>query len=269
MFARAGSMVRSLEVEGFVVMPRFLDADAVAALKSELEALALTTHPKNPALCAYRDVHLSPSPAAVSLIAEERMLRFLRRTLGAELVCMSSSYARYDPGYPGMPLHTDMQPYGSNLFGPLASVPVSVRVFYFLDDLTPERAPFRIIPYSHLCLHGDAHPYQRLRSHPEEEVIVCPAGSAILVNPRVFHAAGANTSATPRAVYTVSYRPAWAGPVQRVPAPAKRLLARLPEHVRRLFLPPNVRRADPDLPIRRNARAPLGARRWNEEPGND
>jgi ectoine hydroxylase-related dioxygenase (phytanoyl-CoA dioxygenase family) len=265
----SGSMVRSLEVEGFAVVPRFLDAEVVGTLKSELESLELTVHPKNPCLSVYRDVHLSPSPTAVSLIAEERMLRFLRRTLGRDLVCMSSSYARYDPGYPGMPLHTDIQPYGSKLFGPLASVPVSVRVFYFLDELTAERAPFRIVPYSHLCLHGDAHPYQRLRSHPEEEVIVCPSGSAILINPRVFHSAGANKSATPRAVYTVSYRPSWAGPTQRVPAQKKRSLSTLPESVKRLFLPPNSRRADPDLPIRKNARAPLGARRWVEEPVDD
>jgi ectoine hydroxylase-related dioxygenase (phytanoyl-CoA dioxygenase family) len=262
-------MVRSLEVEGFVIIPRFLDAEMVGTLKAELESLDLTVHPKNPSLSIYREVHFSPCPAAISLIAEERMMRFLRRTLGADLVCMSSSYARYDPGYPGMPLHTDCQPYGSKLFGPLASVPVSVRVFYFLDDLTAERSPFRIVPYSHLCLHGDAHPYQRLRSHPEEEAIVCPSGSAILINPRVFHAAGANESETPRAVYTVSYRPSWAGPTQRVPAQKKRSLFRLPENVKRLLLPPNSRRADPDLPIRKNAGAPLGARRWNGETVDD
>ncbi|HEX6097931.1 MAG TPA: phytanoyl-CoA dioxygenase family protein [Thermoanaerobaculia bacterium] len=258
--------MRSLEVEGFAVVPRFLDADVVRTLKSELESLELAVHPKNPHLSVYREVHLSPSPTAVSLIAEERMLRFLRRVLGADLVCMSSSYAKYDPGYPGMPLHTDIQPYGSKLFGPLASVPVSVRVFYFLDDLTAERSPFRLVPYSHLCLHGDAHPYQRLRSHPEETAIVCPSGSAILINPRIFHAAGANASATPRTVYTVSYRPSWAGPTQRVPAQKKRRLPALPEPVARLFLPPNRRRADPDLPIRKNTHAPLGARRWDEEP---
>ena len=261
-----GANIRRLEVEGFLVVPRFLGAEAVAELHAELGALELQVRPGNRTLAVYRDVHLAPCSTAVSLIADPRMLRFLRRVLGDDLTCMSASYARYAPGYPGMPLHTDCQPYGSRLFGPLASVPVSLRVFYYLDELTVDRAPFKVIPYSHLCLHGDAHPYQRLRHHPEEQTIVCPSGSAVLIHPRVFHAAGANASATARSVYTVSYRPSWAGPTQRVPAPDRRRLAALPEAVRRLFLPPNRRRADPGLPIREAAGAPLGAARWRDMP---
>jgi hypothetical protein len=263
-----GAKIRRLEVEGFLVIPQFLDADVVSALHAELDALDLLVRPGNRTLAVYRDVHLAPCPTAVSLIAEARMLRFLERVLGTDLLCMSASYARYAPGYPGMPLHTDCQPYGSRLFGPLASVPVSVRVFYYLDELTADRAPFKVVPYSHLCLHGDAHPYQRLRRHPEEQTIACPSGSAVLINPRVFHAAGANASTTARAVYTVSYRPSWAGPTRRVPASDRRPLSALPESVRRLFLPPNRRRANHALPIREADSAPLGAARWEDGPEN-
>jgi hypothetical protein len=261
-----GANIRRLEVEGFLVVPQFLDAATVRALQSELGALELLVRPGHPTLSVYREVHLAPCPTAVSLTAEARMLGFLTRVLGAELICMSASYASYAPGYPGMPLHTDCQPYGSRLFGPLASVPVSVRVFYYLDELTADRAPFKVVPYSHLCLHGDAHPYQRLRHHPEEQTIVCPSGSAVLINPRVFHAAGANVSTAARSVYTISYRPAWAGPTQRVPAADRRRLSALPEPVRRLFLPPNHRRADHGLPIREAANVPLGAARWDDGP---
>jgi hypothetical protein len=262
----AGANLRRLEVEGFVVVPRFLDAAVVAALHAELGALDLLVRPGNRTLAVHREVHLAPCPTAIALIAEARMLRFLTRALGPDLICMSASYARYAPGYPGMPLHTDCQPYGSRLFGPLASVPVSVRVFYYLDELTADRAPFKVVPYSHLCLHGDAHPYQRLRHHPEAQTIVCPSGSAVLINPRVFHAAGANASTTARSVYTVSYRPSWAGPTQRVPAADRRRLSALPGPIRRLFVPPNRRRADPGLPIREDAGAPLGAARWDDGP---
>lgn len=261
-----GAKIRRLEVEGFVVVPQLLDPVLVAALHAELGALDLSAPRGHRTLAVYRDVHLGPCPTAVALIAEARTLRFLSRVLGPELICMSASYARYAPGYPGMPLHTDCQPYGSRLFGPLASVPVSVRVFYYLDELTADRAPFQVVPYSHLCLHGDAHPYQRLRGHPEAQTIVCPSGSAVLINPRVFHAAGANTSATARSVYTVSYRPSWAGPTRRVPVTDRRRLARLPEPVRRLFQPPNRRRADHGLPIRDCGTVPIGAARWAEGP---
>lgn len=264
--AGVGAKIRRLEVEGFLVVPHFLDADIVGALRAELGALDLHVHPANRTLSVARDVHLAPCPTAVSLIAEARMLGFLERVLGADLICMSTSYARYAPGYPGMPLHTDCQPYGSRLFGPLASVPVSLRVFYYLDELTAERAPFKVVPYSHLCLHGDAHPYQRLRFDPEEQTIVCPSGSAVLINPRVFHAAGANQAAIARSVYTISYRPSWAGPTRRVPGADRRRLSVLPEPIRRLFLPPNRRRANHGLPIRDHGSVPLGAARWDDGP---
>ncbi|WP_445233470.1 phytanoyl-CoA dioxygenase family protein [Duganella rhizosphaerae] len=260
-----GAKIRSLEVEGFLVVPDFLDSATVDAISAELAALEMLVRPANRHLAVYRDVHLAPCPDAVALIAEARMLAFLRRVLGDELTCMSASYARYAPGYPGMPLHTDCQPYGSRLFGPLASVPVALRVFYYLDELTARRAPLRVVPYSHLCLHGAAHPYQRLRRHPEEQTIVCPRGSAVLINPRLFHAVGPNTSSATRAVYTLSYRPAWAGPTRRVAGGDRSRLQALPDPVRRLFGPPNARRADPALPLRDDQLVPIGASRWFDD----
>jgi ectoine hydroxylase-related dioxygenase (phytanoyl-CoA dioxygenase family) len=255
-----------LEIDGLVVFPEALSADEAGALDRELEALAIRRS-GNARMAVVRDVHLTTASRAIELIAEAAMLAFLRRALGDDLVCMSSSYARYEPGYPGMSLHTDCQPYGSDLFGPLASVPVSLRVFYYLHELTPERSPLRVVRTSHLCLHQDANPYQRFLSHPEEEVISCPAGSAVVMNPRLFHGVGANRTDAARSVYTLSYRPAWAGPVRRVRSTAPAGSTPMPPAVRALFKPPNSRRIDPRLPVRRNdhgpgAPAPLGPNRW-------
>ena len=51
-------------------------------------------------------------------------------------------------------------PYGSRASGSLSS-PVLMRVLYYLDDLTPECSPFKVVPRSHLSLHADANPYNR------------------------------------------------------------------------------------------------------------
>jgi hypothetical protein len=264
--AQAGPFIRQLEIDGLVVFPKALSAHEAGALDRELEALAIRPSGKA-RMAVVRDVHLTTARRAIDLIAAPAMLAFLRRTLGDDLVCMSSSYARYDPGYPGMSLHTDCQPYGSDLFGPLASVPVSLRVFYYLNELTPERCPLRVVRTSHLCLHQDANPYQRFLSHPEEEVISCPAGSAVVMNPRLFHGVGANRTDAVRSVYTLSYRPAWAGPVRRVRSTPLAGSSPMPPAVRALFKPPNSRRVDPKLPVQRNHHgpgtpAPLGPNRW-------
>ena len=55
-------------------------------------------------------------------------------------------------------MHTDGQPHGSDLFGYEGSCPRLLRVLYYLDELTEARAPFRLIPRSHLSFHADASP---------------------------------------------------------------------------------------------------------------
>ena len=267
---RAGPAVRSIEVDGFVMFPGVLSPDELAALSEELSGLAAARVLARTRLRVVRDVHRSPARQAVELIGDPSMLGFVRRVLGDDIVCMSASYARYEPGYPGMALHTDCQPYGSDLFGPLASVPVSLRVFYYLDGLSADRAPLRVVPSSHLSLHQGANPYQRFAAHPEEEVVICPAGSVVVVNPRLFHGVGPNRTDEARSVYTVSYRPSWAGPTRRVTGGARAAARGLPPSVRPLFKPPNTRRADPRLPVNPAATgeppAPLGPSRWASEP---
>lgn len=67
-----------------------------------------------------------------------------------------------------------------------------MRVLYYLDTLTVERAPFRLIPRSHLSFHADASPYVRYKLHPEEITLIVPAGSAVLIPSLLFHGSHPN-----------------------------------------------------------------------------
>src|SRR6185369_4369154 len=165
----------------------------------------------------HTDVQWSDSPNAVDLIAQPTMIEFLEKLFGDELVCTSCVFALSKPGHPGIAIHTDAQPYGSKIFGLQASAPRLVRVLYYLDDLTPERSPFKVIPRSHLSLHADGNPYKRYLSHPEEVMVCCRAGSAAVINQCVFHANFPNTSDGDRRMLAIAYRPAWAGPISDVP----------------------------------------------------
>ena len=145
------------------------------------------------------------------------MIEFLTTLFGDELICTSCVFALSRPGHPGIAIHTDSQPYGSKIFGMQASAPRLVRVLYYLDDLTPERAPLKVIPHSHLSLHADANPYKRYLSHPEEVMVTCRAGSAAIINQAIFHANYPNRSTEDRRLLAIAYRPAWAGPIAEVP----------------------------------------------------
>lgn len=91
-----------------------------------------------------------------------------------------------------------------------------MKVLYYLDDITEECAPFRLIARSHLSFHADANPYKRYKSHPEEVTITCRAGSAVLVPSLLFHGSHPNRSERSRELLQFGYRPAWAGPIQRI-----------------------------------------------------
>jgi hypothetical protein len=239
-----GQQIYQLEVEGYLVLPDLLTPDHLTQLKRETQQL-------NTFGLDYSDKQqVKPKVqfvggAITDLIAHPPTIAFLQMLFGDEIVFMSYAYARSEPGHPGISLHTDGQPYGSQIFGYEGSCPFLVRVLYYLDDLTPEISPFRVVPRSHLSFHADANPYKRYAAHPEEVMVTAKAGSAVLINHKVFHGNFPNVGANPREMLAIAYRPAWAGPVvQQVEAWNADDLATLPDAVRIFFLDRNIRHWD-------------------------
>ena len=208
--------IRHLEVEGYVVFPEILKSDLIAKLKSEL-ADAEMTHTSYSVHQA-RGVKQPQwqSRCVAELIGYPPMIEFLTDLMGPDIVFTRGFFQRTHPGCPGISMHTDGQPHGSDLFGYEGSCLRLLRVLYYLDELTPERAPFRLIPRSHISFHADASPYVRYKSHPEEITLLVPAGSAVLVPSLLLHGSHSNKDTQPRELVQLGYRPAWAGPIQPV-----------------------------------------------------
>ena len=98
-------------------------------------------------------------------------------------------------------------------------------------------------------------------------MVTCTAGSAVVINQKVFHGNFPNFSTSDRRMLAISYRPAWAGPVTEVPPWDHDTLATLPPAARRLFRDPNTRRIDYDVRNRpddldRNSTG-IAPSRWN------
>ena len=239
----AGERVHQLEVEGYLVLPDLLTAAQVRNLKEETARLETTP--------VDYSVHQRGCPniqfrggAITDLAAHPPTISFLRDLFGDDVILMTYHYARSEPGHPGISLHTDGQPYGSKIFGYEGSCPVLVRVLYYLDDLTPDVSPFRVVPRSQLSLHADGNPYLRYEAHPEEVMVPARAGSAVLINHRVFHGNYPNGGSRARELLAIAYRPAWAGPVADVAPWDPAEVAKLPEPVRVLYGNRSERRGD-------------------------
>ena len=221
--------IRHLEVEGYVVFPRILGPEMIARIKSEL-ADAEMSH-TNYSIHQTRAV-VQPqwhSRAVAELIGFAPMIDFLHDLMGDDIVFTRGFFQRTHPGSPGISMHTDGQPHGSDLFGYEGSCPRLLRVLYYLDELTEQRAPFRLIPRSHLSFHAEASPYVRYKSHPEELTLLVPAGSAVLIPSLLLHASHPNRDTVPRELVQMGYRPAWAGPIQPVEEWDPDLVANAPD----------------------------------------
>ena len=237
-----GQHVYQIEVEGYTVIPELLSQQHLEELRSataRLDTFAVDYSVKQ---------QVSPRAqfaggAVTELIAHPPTVRFLERLFGDEIVFMSYAYARSEPGHPGISIHTDGQPYGSKIFGYEGSCPCTVRVLYYLQDLTEEVSPFRVVPRSHLAMHAHANPYLRYESHPEEVMVTAEAGSAVMINHRVFHGNFPNAGDYARELLAIAYRPAWAGPVaQEVEQWPQDELEKLPDAVKPFFIDRNIRR---------------------------
>ena len=210
-----GQRIRQIEVDGYVVLPGLLDPRHTARLKEQTASLP-TQHVDYSVYQRYVTDVQRQGGALTELIAHPPTIDFLRELFGPDVILMSYVYGRSEPGHPGISLHADGQPYGSEIFGFEGSCPFLVRVLYYLDDLTPEVSPFRVVPGSHLSMHADANPYQRYERHPEELMIPVKAGGAVVINHRVFHGNFPNVGDRSRELLALGYRPGWAGPISEV-----------------------------------------------------
>lgn len=262
-----GQQLRHLEVEGYVVFPEILEPQLVARLKAEL-ADAEMSHTSY-SVHQTRSVKQPQwhSQAVAELIGYPPMVEFLTDLMGPEIVFTRGFFQRTHPGSPGISIHTDGQPHGSDLFGYEGSCPRLVRVLYYLDELTDKRAPFRLIPRSHLSFHAEASPYVRYKSHPEEITLVVPPGSAVVVPSLVLHGSHPNIHSQPRELLQLGYRPAWAGPVQPVDEWDPELVAGAPKIAKPFLQSLNTTSSDweqPHKPVGMKAEAPgINPSRWD------
>ncbi len=86
-----------------------------------------------------------------------------------------------------------------------------------------------------MSFHNEANPYLRYEEHPEEVMVTCKAGSAVVFNHYLFHGNYPNVGTYARESLQLSYRPTWSGPADRVQPWDAQEVAGLPKAVRELM----------------------------------
>jgi ectoine hydroxylase-related dioxygenase (phytanoyl-CoA dioxygenase family) len=222
----ANQMVSALERQGYCVLPHALSPDRLKAIRDELSAIEATVSLDPDSRGAsvkmsdtrflLHNLQFEACPTVHELIRNGVGKALCSRATGDELVCIGATYAHAKPGNVGIPLHTDFDPYGTDMYRP--SNPVSVRVLHYLDDLTLEKAPLKLLPFSHVSLRKELSPDKRFEQGVVEGEVTfeCPAGTAVMFNPRMFHGVGPNLTNEGRRVLAITYRPRWAKPLARV-----------------------------------------------------
>ena len=260
-----GQRIEHLEVEGYLVLPDLLSAEHIARLKQETAKLDTFHVDYSVHQRGCQDIEFRGG-AITELIAHPPTIEFLTLLCGDDLIMMAYDYARSEPGHPGISLHSDSQPWGTKIFGYEHSCPRLVRVLYYLDDLTPQVSPFKVVPRSHLSFHNEGNPYLRYEEHPEQVMVTCKAGSAVLINQNVFHGNYPNVGTWSREMLGLAYRPSWAGPDREVSNWGADKLAKVPPAVRKLMGDRNTRIWDfegSNKPANMPTRAPgIDPSRW-------
>jgi hypothetical protein len=81
-----------------------------------------------------------------------------------------------------------------------------INALWVLDDFTESNGPTRVIPGSHLHsrdIHDEmADPTHR---HPEEELLIAPAGTIVIINGALWHSGTENVSGEPRRALHISF----------------------------------------------------------------
>ncbi len=237
-------------VNGYVVMPKLIDEADIATVLDELETLPMTMATTGSRI-RFSKTHPPQfhSPTFIQLGFKPRLKEFLEATLGPDIVFMLGHYLSAGGGGdfgPGLALHSDYQPYGSEAKGWDESSPATIRVLVRVTrpEEMEEPSGITFLPRSHLMLHTHADPYVKYDNHPDMLTVPADVGDATIFNVKVFHGGHPpvprGEDSTPLNTLEWAYRPGWATCAGPVTEWTEEQLATLPDDVRPYFRPRNA-----------------------------
>ncbi|WP_017558229.1 phytanoyl-CoA dioxygenase family protein [Nocardiopsis baichengensis] len=177
--------------EGYLVLPGFLSADLVTALKSEVDrwvddglrarSIAAATDPDSHGPPALMELEL---PAHGELVCHPPLLELLDRIMGTDFVFHHLHSDRQAPDLPGKPWHHDYEQRPQT-----DRAHTMVHALHYLDGLDTDASSLAVLPGSHREIAAkDARAHLDCATLPGEVLIDrLPPGSTVVLHSALFH----------------------------------------------------------------------------------
>ncbi|MFP5326203.1 MAG: phytanoyl-CoA dioxygenase family protein [Acidimicrobiia bacterium] len=226
----ADEIVAALEEDGYVIVERVLDADRVAAMKAELQAILAETPTGRNTFEGFATKRIyrlfAKTRVFDDLAIHPVMLAVLDRTLGHYQLSAPTGI-QIGPGEPAQILHRDDSIYPL----PDPHGEVVLNTMWAFDDFTSVNGATRFVPGSHR--------WPRDREPTEADALVqteMPAGSVAFYTGSILHGGGANHAEVPRLGVILEYVAAWLRPQENhVIGVAPEVVATLPEKLQEML----------------------------------
>ena len=201
---------RQLDHDGFLPMPEFLTAAQTRALADKFDEL-LGEERQRAGIEAHQEKGadrlanlVNKDPIFEKCFTHPRILAAMDHVLSGNIKLNSLNGRAAVPGEGLQSLHTDFG-HGTGdkrRFVETAVEPGHYRVcnsIWLLDDFTEENGATRVVPGSHRWhkVPSEEMP-QPMASHPDEQLLIFPAGTVVIVNGHTWHGGTLNVSNRPR-----------------------------------------------------------------------
>ncbi|HET9713100.1 MAG TPA: phytanoyl-CoA dioxygenase family protein [Pyrinomonadaceae bacterium] len=213
---------------GFLVIPQAIKSSELKKIHSEIVSCGLTGTTED----------IWDAPSLLSLIENEKVVAALQIIFGEDIRFFKGAYVEAPPEPKEKSerhwLHVD---YGiGERQGDFRNSCASwINVGYYLTNLTPQHAPFWVVPGSNCWYHFIPEAYMEYLDD-KARMVLAKAGDAVLFHGLTVHATSDNASQEKRQALFYSYRPAWARPIGPVPEWPQEFIDRAPPERKKLLL---------------------------------
>jgi len=174
---------QSLDVDGFVVLPNVMDPETLARLRDAFERVVGTEE------TGTRHAKLTSDSEFEIVVTKPRVQAAIAHVLGRPYRVFALSARDPLPGFGQQGLHTDW------LQRTLNDPYVIVTTLWLLDDFTDSNGATRVLPGTHRMLEPLPKAMRQPESrHPDQKIVVAPAGSVLVFNGHLWHSGTRNES---------------------------------------------------------------------------